>query len=126
MENTSMGNMMKKTALFFTVLLFGTISIAQDSMSAADSMRATETMSAQETMIESTKICAVCHGDDGIGVTDYVPNLRGQKKGYFVNSLKAYQKRQRSGGVANVMHQIADDLSDEDINNIAEYYSNLK
>jgi len=54
------------------------------------------------------------------------PNLAGQNEPYLVSALKAYRDKQRSGGMAAIMQMQAAALTDEDINNIAAYYSSLK
>ncbi|WP_117233476.1 c-type cytochrome [Vibrio maerlii] len=71
-------------------------------------------------------ICAACHGADGIAVIPGYPNLKGQNEQYLVTSMKAYKDKQRNGGLAAVMQAQASMLSDDDINNLAAYYSSLK
>ena len=46
-------------------------------------------------------------------------------KGYLISSLKSYKARERSGGLAVLMQQQADALSDQDIEDIAHFYSAL-
>ena len=74
---------------------------------------------------QKAKVCMTCHGDDGISTQDPYPNLRGQKMGYLVSSLKDYQTRERTSGLAVLMQQQADTLSDQDIRDISYFYSNL-
>ncbi|MGR5093965.1 c-type cytochrome [Vibrio maritimus] len=74
---------------------------------------------------QKSKTCMTCHGDNGISSIESYPNLRGQKMAYLITSLKAYQTRERSGGLAVLMQQQADALSDQDISDIAYYYSKL-
>ena len=74
---------------------------------------------------EKAKVCMTCHGADGIAHIDAYPNLRGQNKGYLISSLKSYKARERSGGLAVLMQQQADALSDQDIEDIAHFYSAL-
>ena len=74
---------------------------------------------------EKAKVCMTCHGADGIAHIDAYPNLRGQNKGYLISSLKSYRARERSGGLAVLMQQQADALSDQDIEDIAHFYSTL-
>jgi len=68
-------------------------------------------------------ICQTCHGLDGIGTIAGVPNLSGQKKEYMVTQLKAFRSGRREH---NQMSIIAQMLSDDDINNVSEWYSNIK
>ena len=74
---------------------------------------------------EKAKVCMTCHGEDGISTIDPYPNLRGQKMGYLISSLKDYQARQRTSGLAILMQQQADTLSEQDMKDISYYYSVL-
>ncbi len=74
---------------------------------------------------QKAKVCMTCHGDDGISTQDPYPNLRGQKIGYLISSLKDYQTRERTSGLAVLMQQQADTLSDQDIRDISYFYSNV-
>ena len=71
-------------------------------------------------------VCAACHGADGISAVPIYPNLKGQKEAYLYGSLKAYKSGQRQGGMAVIMKPQADLLTDEDMANLAAYYSSLK
>ncbi|MCF7493453.1 cytochrome c [Vibrio sp. L5-1] len=74
---------------------------------------------------QKAKVCMTCHGEDGISTQDPYPNLRGQKVGYLISSLKDYQTRERTSGLAILMQQQADTLSDQDIRDISYFYSQL-
>ncbi len=68
--------------------------------------------------------CQGCHGITGFKTafpTVYsVPKIGGQNYDYLVVALKAY----RDGGRTNeTMHAIASNLSDQDIDDLAAYYS---
>lgn len=86
----------------------------------------TFTMSAQAGDAEAGKakavVCAACHGANGISVVPNYPNLAGQKELYIVDALKAYR-----GGTRNhaIMSPMAMPLSDDDIANLAAYFSSL-
>ncbi|MGC3874490.1 c-type cytochrome [Halomonas sp. GXIMD04776] len=67
--------------------------------------------------------CVACHGQDGHGTSPMYPNLAGQNDTYLANALKAYRAGEREGGMSSVMTPMAAALSDEDIVDIAEYYS---
>ncbi len=70
-------------------------------------------------------VCAACHGADGIAMIPGYPNLKGQNEQYIVSSIKAYKNKERTGGLAAVMQAQASLLSDDDIVNLAAYYSSL-
>ncbi|NIR30287.1 MAG: cytochrome c [Gammaproteobacteria bacterium] len=67
--------------------------------------------------------CAACHGQDGISNNDMWPNLAGQKQGYLVKQLKAFRDGARSNPQ---MSPMAQGLSDQDIENLAAYFSSLE
>lgn len=66
--------------------------------------------------------CASCHGADGLSTNDLWPNLKGQKNGYLVKQMKAFRDGQRTDPM---MSPMAKGLTDEDIDNLAAYYSSL-
>lgn len=70
--------------------------------------------------------CAACHGANGVSAVPIYPNLKGQQAAYLISSLKAYKSGQRQGGMSAIMKPQADMLSDQDMENIAAYYSSLK
>ena len=67
-------------------------------------------------------ICASCHGQQGISLTDIWPNLAGQKQGYLVKQMMDYRAGNRSDPSMDAMMKM---LSDDDVKNIAAYYSSL-
>ena len=69
---------------------------------------------------EKSAVCAACHGADGNSAIPVNPSLAGQNYSYLVQVLKDY----RSGARKNpIMNGQAAGLSDEDIQNLAKYYS---
>ena len=73
--------------------------------------------------LEYQNHCAICHGIDGIGKNPDVPNLAGEGQQYIQKQLKAF----RSGGRQHEqMSIIAKDLTDDDIKNLADWFSSLK
>jgi cytochrome c553 len=69
-----------------------------------------------------TMVCAACHGQNGISMTDIWPNLAGQKKGYLIKQIRAFRDGQR---VDPSMMPMVKSLSDQDIEDIAGYYAGL-
>lgn len=89
------------------------------------------THSAQAADLEAGKriastVCAACHGETGISVSDTVPNLAGQRARYLEAQLKFFKDgtRKEPGAVsrAALMNAIASQLSAEDIGNVAAYF----
>jgi len=71
-----------------------------------------------------TAMCAGCHGIAGFRTaypeTYRVPKLGGQNAGYIVNALKAYKAGDRQHPT---MKAIAASLSEQDMADLAAYYS---
>lgn len=72
---------------------------------------------------EAAKQCRTCHGLDGIGQMPNVPNLAGQNELYLKKQLRAFRSGERS---APQMSVIASGLSDEDVENLAAWYSSIE
>lgn len=69
-------------------------------------------------------MCVACHGVGGAKpLAPNYPKLNGQNKAYLVDSLKAYRSGDRKAGLAAIMAGQAAALSDEDIEQLADYYS---
>ena len=67
--------------------------------------------------------CQTCHGMDGKATIPMAANLSGQQKGYLIAQLKAYRSGKRSHEQMSI---IAKMLEDDDIENVAEWYSSIK
>lgn len=70
-----------------------------------------------------SQVCMVCHGPVGISTAPDAPNLAGQPALYVAAQLKAYRSGDRRH---EVMAVIAKMLSDQDIDNLAEWYASIK
>jgi cytochrome c553 len=68
------------------------------------------------------RVCASCHGAEGISNNPLWPNLAGQKPGYLEVQLEAFRDGRRQNAQ---MDLFAKGLSDADIQSIAAYYSQL-
>ena len=71
---------------------------------------------------EKSAACVACHGTDGIAAQALTPNLNGQQEDYLAMSAKAYRDGVRSN---DMMKMFVMSLTDEDIENLAAYYSSL-
>jgi cytochrome c553 len=67
--------------------------------------------------------CAVCHGLDGIAKNPNAPNLAGESTIYIRKQLGAFRSGERKDPQMSIM---AKNLSDEDIADLAAWYSSLK
>ncbi len=67
--------------------------------------------------------CAVCHGLDGIAVNPDAPNLAGEAAIYIEKQLKAFRSGERKNEQMSIM---ASSLSDQDIADLAAWFSAIK
>ncbi len=78
-------------------------------------------LSAGKAKAEAT--CQVCHGLDGRAVIPMAANLSGQQKEYIIAQLEAYRGGKRHHEQMSI---IAKMLTDDDIENVAEWYSSIE
>lgn len=97
-----------KNTLIISLLFMSSLAFAQD---------------AEQGKIKAEQICATCHGMDGVGIDDTYPKLAGQYADYMERALLDYRSGKRKNAI---MAGFAATLSDEDIANVAAYYSTLK
>ncbi|MGD8430103.1 MAG: cytochrome c, partial [Ectothiorhodospiraceae bacterium] len=71
---------------------------------------------------ERARQCQTCHGIDGLGRLPNVPNLAGQNEMYLAKQLRAFRSGERQ---AAQMSLIAASLTDEEIDNLAAWYSSI-
>jgi len=69
---------------------------------------------------DKAKLCAACHGVDGMSVQPDAPNLAGQPEIYLRDQLRAYRSGKRTH---EVMAVIAKPLTDAEVAELAAYYS---
>jgi len=72
---------------------------------------------------QKAQACAVCHGPLGLSATPDAPNLAGQPAIYLASQLRAYRGGSRKHEVMTVM---AKPLSDDDIANLAAWFSSVR
>jgi cytochrome c553 len=68
-------------------------------------------------------VCQACHGMDGLSKNPESPNLAGQLGPYLVKAITEYRSETRKNESMNI---VAKDLTDDDIANIAAYYSSIQ
>jgi len=74
-----------------------------------------------ETLV--TTICSACHGMDGNSVITANPKLAGQHPEYIIKQLTEFKAGKRANAVMSGMAAM---LSDEDMKNLAAYFSGQK
>jgi cytochrome c553 len=72
---------------------------------------------------EKATKCSQCHGLDGLGKLPIYPHLAGQSAIYLAKQLRSFRDGRREN---SVMSPIAKNLSDADINDLAEYFSRIE
>ena len=70
--------------------------------------------------------CFVCHGSKGQGEKQDIPALAGQQANYFTRTLLEYKNGLRHNDVYSRMRLIAQQLSEDEIKELALYYQQLK
>ena len=69
---------------------------------------------------EKSQTCVSCHGDTGMSVSPQYPNLAGQYADYLEQALSDYRDGDRNNAI---MAGFAAALSDQDIKDLAAYFS---
>jgi cytochrome c553 len=70
-------------------------------------------------------VCAVCHGANGVSVSDAIPNLAAQRPTYIEAQLKAFKDgtRKHLGATSHTDIMNVIQLSAQDIANVAAYFA---
>ena len=68
-------------------------------------------------------MCQACHGLDGLSKTPDAPNIAGQTEPYLVTQLQAFKTGLRKNDAMSV---VTPPLSDQDIEDLAAYYSAIE
>lgn len=72
---------------------------------------------------ETSQVCIACHGKKGISQQDNYPHLHGQRQTYLLRQMRTF----RDGGDRRdpIMTPMLENMSDQDLVNLAAYYSSL-
>lgn len=73
--------------------------------------------------VKAEQQCQTCHGMDGIGTMPMVANITGQQEFYLISQLENYKSGKRQHEQMSI---IASMLSDDDIKDVAAWYSKIK
>ena len=66
--------------------------------------------------------CAACHGSDGVARDVEIPNLKGQHDRYLAEQLRNFRSGKRK---SSEMHYLSRRLTDEEIEALAQYFSQM-
>jgi cytochrome c553 len=69
------------------------------------------------------RACQACHGIDGVAKQAHVPHIAGESDIYLIKQLKAFRAGERQDPQMSIM---AKPLTDEDIANLAAWYSSIE
>lgn len=72
---------------------------------------------------KKASFCIQCHGMSGVADNLDVPIIAGQNEGYLAAQLRSFRDGTRR---STPMRLVTQNLSDEDIADLAAYYSSLK
>lgn len=67
-------------------------------------------------------VCAACHGPAGVSVNPAWPSLAGQQPVYLAKQIRLFRDGER---VELTMQPFVQNLSDQDVDDIAAYYASL-
>lgn len=99
--------------LILAITLAATATLAQNAMAAQD-------RGDPQAGKEKSALCAACHGADGNSLNPVWPKLAGQHPDYLISQLQAFKSGERKDPM---MAPMAVGLSDEDMRNLAAYFS---
>ena len=102
----------------FFVSLFGVFVSVLPGCSILDNKSSADTAVATEHT--AFTLCDGCHGPSNVRVEFMSPNIIGQKKGYLAAQLHKFRDNKRMNPY---MNGVAEGLSDQEIVNLAAYYS---
>ena len=69
------------------------------------------------------QMCQACHGTDGLAKTPDAPNIAGQTEPYLITQLQAFKNGARKNDAMSI---VAPSLSDQDVEDLAAYYSAIE
>jgi cytochrome c553 len=72
---------------------------------------------------QKAAMCQTCHGIEGVGKMPDVPNIGGESAQYIQRQLKSFKAGERRHEQMSI---VASSLSDQDIENLAAWYSSIK
>jgi cytochrome c553 len=70
--------------------------------------------------------CEICHADAGVGIAPSFPYIAGQYADYTERQLRSWKQGTRSNDPLDVMAEIAERLSDEEIRAVALYFARVR
>lgn len=78
---------------------------------------------AEDPIAEKAKLCAACHGEQGVPTQKNIPIIWGQNEGYLIYQLRDFKSGARKN---ELMSPIAAGIDPKDITLLAAYFTKLK
>lgn len=78
------------------------------------------------TLPQGVEQCQSCHGASGQPAREEWPIIGGQNRAYLALALRALRDGSRTGGNAEMMQPFARDLTDAQIEELADFFSRLR
>lgn len=72
------------------------------------------------------RACEICHADAGVGIAPSFPYIAGQDADYTERQLMAWKRGERRNDPLDVMAEIAERLSEEEIRALALYFARVR
>jgi cytochrome c553 len=70
--------------------------------------------------------CASCHSPNGSGIPPVYPRVGGQHAEYTLAQLRAFRTESRTNDANQVMHMIANHMTEKEMQAVSEYISGLR
>lgn len=98
-----------------------------DSDSAAESGMLERGQTIAERGLDKAEVqaCVNCHGPAGTGLPPHFPALAGQHASYLEQELRDWKSGERSNAPAGMMNEVAERLSEEDIEAVSRYFASV-
>src|SRR5450830_185043 len=109
---------MKKSILGIVVLSLALVGCGEKKETAVNTAKGD--VAAGKTLAENT--CKACHGANGGGVAPAIPHLAAQRERYLLASLNEYKDGKRTHAA---LRDIATQMSEADMRNVAAYFAGL-
>lgn len=72
---------------------------------------------------EKSQVCSACHGTEGVSVVPAWPSIAGQSEKYLIKELVEFRKGEKGTRFEPSMYGMTQNLSDQDIADLAAYFA---
>ncbi len=75
---------------------------------------------------DKSGVCVACHNSDGNSTAPAWPNIAGQHESYLIKQIQEIRKGDKGKRSNPAMYPVVEKLSDQDIEDLAAYYTSQK